>query len=694
MPDASAAKQNTKRKPLLAGGDLVVAVYVLAAFIMMIVPIPSWLLDILLAVNMSVAFSVLFSAMFSKEALDMSFFPTVLLFTTLFRIALNISSTRLILTSGSPGNVVETFGQFVGGGDLIMGIIVYAILLIVQFMVINKGSERVAEVTARFTLDAMPGKQMAIDADLNTGAIDDKEAKRRRDKIQEEASFFGSMDGAVKYVKGDATAGLLISAVNIVGGIAMGMLRRGNTFQDALNQYVVLTIGDGLVSAIPSLLISLATGVLVTKGSKDADFGNILLKQLFGLPKAMYIVGAVLALLGVVTPLQFFIFVPLGVVFIVMGFRMDRIMKTAKVEESVEQAEVAEAEEIRKPENVTSLLQVDPIELEFGYGIIPLADVNQGGDLLDRVVMIRRQIALELGTVVPIIRLRDNIQLNPNQYIIKIKGIQCSEGEILFDHYLAMNPGSVEEEITGIPTIEPSFKLPALWITEGQRERAESMGYTVVDPPSIIATHLTEIIKEHIAELLTRQDVQSLVDNLKESNPAIVEELTPKLLGLGEIQKVLQNLLAEGISVRDLLTIFEALADRATTTRDTDLLTEYVRQALKRAISNRYFAGEETAQVLTLDPKLEQEIMNSVKQSEQGAYITLAPDRIRAIIDSTGKAVEKIEEMGQSPIILTSPVVRMYYRKLTEDYYRDLAVLSYNEVESDVKLQSVGMVSA
>ena len=694
MPDASAAKQNTKRKPLLAGGDLVVAVYVLAAFIMMIVPIPSWLLDILLAVNMSVAFSVLFSAMFSKEALDMSFFPTVLLFTTLFRIALNISSTRLILTSGSPGNVVETFGQFVGGGDLVMGIIVYAILLIVQFMVINKGSERVAEVTARFTLDAMPGKQMAIDADLNTGAIDDKEAKRRRDKIQEEASFFGSMDGAVKYVKGDATAGLLISAVNIVGGIAMGMLRRGNTFQDALDQYVVLTIGDGLVSAIPSLLISLATGVLVTKGSKDADFGNILLKQLFGLPKAMYIVGAVLAFLGVVTPLQFFIFVPLGAAFIIIGNRMDRMMKTARVEESVEQAEVAEAEEIRKPENVTSLLQVDPIELEFGYGIIPLADVNQGGDLLDRVVMIRRQIALELGTVVPIIRLRDNIQLNPNQYIIKIKGIQCSEGEILFDHYLAMNPGSVEEEITGIPTIEPSFKLPALWITEGQRERAESLGYTVVDPPSIIATHLTEIIKEHIAELLTRQDVQSLVDNLKESNPAIVEELTPKLLGLGEIQKVLQNLLSEGISVRDLLTIFEALADRATTTRDTDLLTEYVRQALKRAISNRYFAGEETAQVLTLDPKLEQEIMNSVKQSEQGAYITLAPDRIRAIIDNTGKAVEKIEEMGQSAIILTSPVVRMYYRKLTEDYYRDLAVLSYNEVESDVKLQSVGMVSA
>ena len=693
MPPASQAKTNPKKK-ILAAGDMVVAVYVIAAFVMMIVPIPSWLLDVLLAINIAVAFSVLFSSMLSQEALDMSFFPTVLLFTTLFRISLNISSTRLILTTGSPGNVVETFGQFVGGGDLVMGIIVYAILLIVQFMVINKGSERVAEVTARFTLDAMPGKQMAIDADLNTGAIDDKEAKRRRDKIQEESSFFGSMDGAVKYVKGDATAGLLISAVNIVGGIAMGMLRRGMPLQDALNTYTILTIGDGLVSAIPSLLISLATGVLVTKGSKDADFGNILLKQLFGLPKAMYIVGAVLAGLGIITPLQTFIFVPLGLAFIIMARRMDTMMKTAKVEEAVEEQEITEAEEIRKPENVTSLLSVDPIELEFGYGIIPLADVSQGGDLLDRVVMIRRQIALELGTVVPIIRLRDNIQLNPNQYIIKIKGIQCSEGEILFDHYLAMNPGNVEEEITGIPTVEPSFHLPALWITEGQRERAESLGYTVVDPPSIIATHLTEIIKAHIAELLTRQDVQSLVDNLKESNPAIVEELTPKLLGLGEIQKVLQNLLAEGISIRDLLSIFEALADRAATTRDTDLLTEYVRQALKRAISSRYFAGMDMAQVITLDPKLEQEIMQSVKQSEQGAYITLAPDRIRAIIDSTGKAVEKLENMGHNAIVLTSPVVRMYYRKITEDYYKDLVVLSYNEVESDVQLQSIGTVSA
>ena len=678
----------------LLKGDFVVAFYVLSAFIMLIVPIPSWLLDILLAVNMSVAFSILFSAMLSKEPLDMSFYPTMLLFTTLFRISLNVSSTRLILISGSPGNVVSTFGDFVGGGDLVMGIIVFAILLIVQFMVINKGSERVAEVTARFTLDAMPGKQMAIDADLNTGAIDDQEAKRRRDKIQEESSFFGSMDGAVKYVKGDATAGLLISAVNLVGGILMGMFRRGMDFNGALNQYAVLTIGDGLVSAIPSLLISLATGILVTKGSKEADFGNALIKQIFGLPRAMYIVGATLAFLGVFTPLEFFIFVPLGVIFILVARKMETTMATKSVEEQVEAEEVAEAEEIRRPENVTSLLQVDPIELEFGYGIIPLADANQGGDLLDRVVMIRRQIALELGTVVPIIRLRDNIQLNPNQYIIKMKGIQVSEGEILFDHYMAMNPGYVEEEITGIDTIEPAFKLPAKWITEGQREKAESWGYTVVDPPSIIATHLTEIIRKHIAELLTRQDVQSLVDNLKESNPSIVEELVPKLLGLGEIQKVLQNLLSEGISVRDLLTIFESLADHATATRDTDLLTEYVRASLKRAISNKYFAGESTVNVLTVDPKLEQDIMASVKQSEQGAYITLDPERVRKLIDNLRTELSKLEGMGSSPIVLTSPIVRMYFHRLVEEYFHDLAVVSYNEVESDVELQSVGMVSA
>ncbi len=677
----------------VAKADIGVAMYLLAAFIFLIVPIPSFLLDVCLAINISIAFVVLFNCMFVKEVLDMSFFPTLLLFTTIFRIALNVSSTRLILTTGSPGNVVETFGQFVGGGDLVMGTIVFVILLIIQFAVINKGSERVAEVTARFTLDAMPGKQMAIDADLNTGAITDEQAKERREKIQEEASFFGSMDGAVKYVKGDAIAGLLITAVNIIGGIAMGMLRQNMEFSAALSKYTILTIGDGLVSQIPSLLISLSTGILVTKGSKSSDFGSVLVSQLFGMPKTLYIVGAVICFLGVFTPLSAVLFLALGLAFIIGGRIIANSLEESKITGEVEEGE-AEAEEVRKPESVVSLLNVDPIELEFGYGIIPLADVNQGGDLLDRVVMIRRQVALELGTVVPIIRLRDNIQLNPNQYIIKIKGIQVSEGEILFDHYMAMNPGFVEEEISGIPTFEPSFHLPAIWITESQRERAESLGYTVVDPPSIIATHLTEVIRQHISELLTRQDVQNLINNIKESNPSLVDELTPKLLGLGEIQKVLQNLLSEGISIRDLLTIFETLADHSVVTRDTDVLTEYVRQSLKRAISAKYFPANEATSVVTLDPKVEQEIMNSVKQTEQGAYLTLDPDRIKAIMKAVETEMAKLENLGKNPIIITSPIVRMYFKKLTEDYFRDLIVVSYNEIDSNVELQSVGMVTA
>ena len=675
-----------------AVADVGVALYLLMAFIFLIVPIPSVVLDIALALNMSIAFAVLFNTMFAKEVLDMSFFPTLLLFTTIFRISLNVSSTRLILTTGSPGNVVETFGQFVGGGDLIMGTIVFIILLIIQFMVINKGSERVAEVTARFTLDAMPGKQMAIDADLNTGAITDEQAKLQRAKIQEEASFFGSMDGAVKYVKGDATAGLIITAINIVGGIAMGMLRQNMDFNAAISKYTILTIGDGLVSQIPSLLISLSTGILVTKGSKEADFGTVLVSQLFGVPKAMYFVGAVICFLGLVTPLNIVLFLAMGLLFIISGRIVANSIEVAKVEGDVESEEEA-AEEVRKPESVVSLLQVDPIELEFGYGIIPLADVNQGGDLLDRVVMIRRQVALELGTVVPIIRLRDNIQLNPNQYIIKIKGIQVSEGEILFDHYMAMNPGFVEEEISGIPTYEPSFHLPAIWITESARERAESLGYTVVDPPSIIATHLTEVIRQHIDELLTRQDVQNLINNLKESNPSLVDELTPKLLGLGEIQKVLQNLLHEGVSIRDLLTIFETLADHAVITRDIDVLTEYVRQSLKRAISAKFFAPNEATSVVTLDPKIEQEIMGSVKQTEQGAYLTLDPARTKAIMKSVEEEVGKLESLGKNPIIITSPIVRVYFKKLTEDFYPDLIVVSYNEIDSNVELQSVGMVT-
>ncbi len=672
--------------------DIGVAGYLLAAIMFLIIPMPSFMLDIMLAFNISIALVILMNCLFSTEVLQMSNFPTILLFSTIFRISLNVSSTRLILTTGNPGNVVSTFGQFVGGNDIIIGAIVFIILIIVQFVVINKGTERVAEVTARFTLDAMPGKQMAIDADLNTGAITDKEAIAARQKLQDESNFFGSMDGATKYVKGDATAGLIITFVNLLGGTTMGILRQGMAAGDALNQYGILTIGDGLASQIPSLSISLATGILITKGSKEADFSGTLIRQLFGVPKVLFIVGAALMLLGVSTPLNTLLFLGFGGMFIIAGLSMQRSIGEETIEQEVAEEEEA-AEEIRRPENVVSLLSVDPIELEFGYGIIPLADVNQGGDLLDRVVMIRRQIALELGTVVPIIRLRDNIQLNPNQYIIKIKGIQVTEGEIMFDHYMAMNPGYVEEEITGIETFEPSFHLPALWITESQRERAESLGYTVVDPPSIIATHLTEVIRSHISELLTRQDVQNLVDNLKETNPVLVDELIPSQLGLGEVQKILQNLLKEGISIRDLLSIFEILADRSSTTRDTDVLTEYVRQGLKRAISGRYFAPNEENVVITVDPKVEQEIMSSIKQTEQGAYLTLDPQRVRAIMDATEEQTKKMEEQGRTPIVVCSPIVRMYFKKLADDYFDDLVVVSYNEVESNVELKSLGMVS-
>lgn len=672
--------------------DLLLGLYILIPVVFLIVPIPTLLLDILILLNISIALIILFNALFSKEALNMSSFPTILLMTTLFRLSLNVGSTRNILLKGYAGNVVATFGNFVGGGNLVVGVIIFAVLVIIQMIVINKGSERVSEVTARFTLDAMPGKQMAIDADLNTGAINDEQAKERRQKIQDESAFFGSMDGATKYVKGDAAAGLVITAINFIGGLVLGILMQGLEPAEALQRYTILTIGDGLVSQIPSLIISLSTGILVTKVSKESDLGGVLIKQLFSIPKVMYIVGGAMAFLGLATPLQTGICLVYAVVFIVVGRVMETALEVSEIEEEVGTEEES-VEEIRRPENVVSLLQVDPIELEFGYGIIPLADVNQGGDLLDRVVMIRRQVALELGCVVPMIRLRDNIQLNPNQYVIKIKGVPVSEGEILFDHYMAMNPGYVEEEITGIPTFEPSFHLPAIWITEGQRERAESLGYTVVDPPSIIATHLTEVIRNHLDELLTRQDVQNLINNIQEQNTTLISDLVPKLLGVGEIQKVLQNLLREGISIRDLVTIFETLADNATTTRDTDVLTEYVRQSLKRAISNKYFPANEMTSVVTLDPKIEQEIMGAVKQTEQGAYINLDPDRTKNILESVRDEVDKMEELGKNPIIITSPIVRMYFKKITEEQFRDLIVVSYNEIENDVELQSIGMVT-
>ncbi|HQD51400.1 MAG TPA: flagellar biosynthesis protein FlhA, partial [Defluviitaleaceae bacterium] len=542
---------------------------------------------------------------------------------------------------------------------------------------------------------AMPGKQMAIDADLNTGLIDEAEAKLRRKKIQDEASFYGAMDGASKFVKNDAIAGIIITFINIIGGIILGttgiVTKKPMPIMEALDVYTVLTIGDGLVSQIPSLLISTATGILVTKTASESDMSSDLIKQLGSTPRVLQITGVTIIILGLVTPLPDYITLPVGILLLLGANTIDKNLKLQSISEEISSEDI-EAEEVRRPENVVSLLKVDPIELEFGYGIIPLADINQGGDLLDRVVMIRRQIALELGAIVPIIRLRDNIQLSPNQYVIKIKGVEVSKGEILFDHYMAMNPGYVEEEIDGIETVEPAFGLPALWISESQREKAEILGYTVVDPPSIIATHLTEIIKRHIHELLSRQDVQTLVDNVKETHPALVEELVPKILTISEIQKVLANLLKESVSIRDLVTIFETLADYGTITRDTDLLTEYVRQNLSRAISKK-FLNQPSNKVITLDPDLEQKIMDSVQQSEQGSYLALDPESTQKIFERLNQEIRRFNSIGQQPILLTSPIVRIYFRRLTEQVAPDLIILSYNEIDPSIEIQSIGMVS-
>ena len=670
-------------------GDIVVALSIIAIVIIIIIPIPKSLLSILLSLNIALSLLILLLSMYSKDVLEISIFPSLLLIATLFRLSLNISTTRGILMDGDAGKVVEVFGKFVIQNNAVVGFIIFLIIVIIQFVVITKGAERVAEVSARFTLDAMPGKQMAIDADLNSGLITEEEAIRRRKEIQKYADFYGAMDGATKFVKGDAIAGIIITIVNIVAGLAMGV-SSGMGFREAMQRYTLLTVGDGLVSQIPALLISTATGLVVTRAASDANLGQDLIDQLFGNnPNLLYMIAGLMIALGIFTPLPSITYIILGLIFAFIGYTMNRATK----EEVYEPAEdLSEAEELRKPENVLGLLKVDDIELELGYGLIPLAEVSQGGDLLDRVVMIRRQIAMELGLIVPIVRFRDNIQLNPNAYVIKIKGVQVSKGEVLFDHYLAMDPGTAEGEIDGIDTIEPAFGLPAKWIRESEREKAEIFGYTVVDPPSVIATHLTEIIKENAHELIGRQEVKLLIYNVREEYPAVVEELVPDILSLGEIQKVLSNLLREQISIRDMVTILETLADYGHITKDTDLLTEYVRQRLSGYITNKYVEDSEL-NVITLDSEVEELIMNSINRTETGAYLALEPNMAQGILNNTFRTVQKLTAIGEQPIILTAPIVRLYFKRLTEQLTRDLIVLSYNEIDPSVEVQSVGMVS-
>ncbi len=673
--------------------DVLIAVAIVIIVVMMIIPLPTLLLDLLICLNITIALLVVMSVIYNKEALDLSIFPSLLLVTTLFRLALNISSTRLILLDGYAGEVITAFGNFVVGGNPVVGFIVFIILVGINFIVITKGSERVAEVSARFTLDAMPGKQMAIDADLNQGAITDAQAKVRREKIQHEADFFGAMDGASKFVKGDAIAAIVIMLINISGGFVIGMLQRNLSALQALQQYTLLTVGEGLVSQIPALLISTATGLIVTRAGAEGNLGADMVSQLFRNDRIFFILSGVLAFFAIVPGLPGIPFSVLAVLCFFIGRALKQSTATtaaqeAKTEKSVQQQQKKKA---TSPENIVSLLQVDPMELEIGYSLIPLVDTGQGGDLLDRIVMIRRQCALELGLVVPTIRIRDNIQIKPNAYIIKLKGVEIAKGELMLDHYLAMNSGTVFEEVPGIETTEPAFGLPALWIPESEREQAELNGYTVVDAVSVLATHLTEVIKSHAAEILGRQEAQNLVDNLKKTNKTLVEEVVPDLLTVGEVQKVLQNLLAERISIRDMETIFEVLSDYARATKDTEILTEYVRHAMARQITQ---ANVQNGQLpcVTLDPALENRIAGGVQRTDRGSYVSLDPDSMKKLIDSLNNELQKLTNMGYQPIVLTSPAVRLYFRKLVERSVPGIIVLSQAEIEQSVEIQILGVV--
>ena len=671
--------------------DVIIAVTLVMIVIMMIIPLPTALLDLLICLNITIALVVIMSAIYNEEALDLSVFPSLLLVTTLFRLALNISSTRLILINGYAGEVITAFGNFVVGGNPVVGFIMFIILVIINFIVITKGSERVAEVSARFTLDAMPGKQMAIDADLNQGAINDAEAKVRREKIQREADFFGAMDGASKFVKGDAIAAIIIMLINIGGGFVIGMAQKDMDAVTALQTYTLLTVGEGLVSQIPALLISTATGIIVTRAASEGNLGNDIVKQLFNNERIFFINAGVLLMLSIVPGLPGVPFASLALVCAFIGYSLH---KKSVVPEEVkeEQQQAKEKTEATRPENIISLLQVDPMELEIGYSLIPLVDTGQGGDLLDRIVMIRRQCALELGLVVPTIRIRDNIQIKPNAYIIKLKGMEIARGELMLDHFLAMNSGTVFEEIPGIETVEPAFGLPALWIPEAQREQAELSGYTVVDAVSVLATHLTEIIKQHASEILGRQETQNLVDNLAKSNQGLVDEVVPELLGIGEIQKVLANLLNERVSIRDMATIMEVLADYGRATKDPEILTEYVRHAMARQITHQVVQNGNTLPCITLDPALENRIVSGVQRTDHGSYVSLDPDSMRRMVNSVTNEVEKLANQGYPAVVLTSPAVRLYFRKLIERSVQGLTIVSHAEIDQSVEIQIIGVI--
>ncbi len=680
-------------RAILQRADIIAALGLVGILMIMIIPLPSLLLDLFLSMNITIALLILIISLFTVKAIDFSIFPAVLLATTLFRLALNVASTRLILLKGhegpsAAGSVIQSFGQFVVGGNYVVGLVIFIILVLINFMVITKGAGRVAEVAARFTLDAMPGKQMAIDADLNAGLINENEARDRREEISNEASFHGSMDGASKFVKGDAIAGIIITLVNIGAGFIIGVLQKGMPMAEAAANYTILTVGDGLVGQIPALIISTAAGLLVTRSSGDSDFGSDLQVQFSRYAIAFWVVSGILMLLALTPGLPF---IPFLLLSLALGFTAYQLDKTKRLEEEQVIEETAPAPLVKKDEDYEELLNVDLLQLEVGYGLIPFVDASQDGELLVRIQSIRRQFAMNNGFIVPPVHIKDNLQLAPNQYSLSLKGVEVAQSEMLPGHFMAMDPGMVTEKIKGVPTEEPAFGLPAIWITEDKKERAQIAGYTVVDCTTVMATHISEIIKQHASELIGRQEVQNLLDNLAKSYPKLIEELVPAVLSLGTIMRILQNLLSEGVSIRDLRTILESMADWAPVTKDTDILTEYVRHALARSISQD-IAVNNVIPLITLDKNVENEISKSVQHKETGSYLAIDPSKAQLILDSIGEAIPLFEG-GQRPTPLAAPQIRPHVRKLTERYFPQLVVISHNEILPNIKIRSIGSVN-
>lgn len=673
--------------------DILLAVGVILILIVMIFPMPTMFMDMLLALNIAIALLILMVSMYLLKPLQFSVFPGLLLIITLFRLSLNVASTRLILGQAYAGRIITAFGEFVVGGNYIVGFVIFLILVIINFVVITKGAGRVAEVAARFTLDSMPGKQMAIDADLNAGLIDEATARKRREDVTREADFYGSMDGASKFVRGDAVAGLIITILNIVGGLIVGVAQHGMPVGEALQTYTRLTVGDGLVSQIPALIISTASGLVVTRTASESNFGKDLSSQMLHNPRAIFVATGVLFVLGITPGLPFLPFFVLGTITGAVGF----FSRGNKSEEALAETEAETAAVEEAPaENLEDYLRVDPLELEIGYGLIPIVDTEQGGDLLQRITQLRKQCAVEIGVLIPPIRIRDNIQLQPNEYIIKIKGFDVARGELMVGRYMALNPGTAEGELEGMQVVEPAFGLPAVWITESERDKAEIKGYTVVESVAVLTTHLLEVLKSNAHQILGRQDVQNLLDNMKNDQPALVEGLVPTLLPLGTIEKVLQNLLKERVSIRNLITILESLSEYSAMVKDPDVLTEYVRMSLGETVVQPYVNESNAIRAITLSPNIEQLITESVQQMQQNGeqhgmnQLTLQPALMQKIYDALSKEIEKMIVAGFQPVIVSSPGIRFYFKKLVESAFPNLVVLSYSEIPAKINIESLG----